>query len=81
VPSLTVRITRESHKTLRSMAKQSGVSMQVLLEEAVEELRRKRFFREFNAAYRRLRSKPTAWKEEQRERRMWEGTLGDGLGD
>lgn len=34
---------------------------------------------ETNRAYAALRADPEAWKEERRERALWEGTLADGL--
>lgn len=79
MPALTVRITPSAHRTLRALAERSGRSMQDLLDEAVEELRRKRFFEQMNAAYARLKADPRASKEEQADRAAWEGTLGDGL--
>ena len=46
-----------------------------------EQRRREGMLRRTNKAYARLRSDPGAWAEEMRERRDWEATLGDGLGD
>ncbi len=34
---------------------------------------------ETNRAYAALRADPNAWKEERRERALWEGTLADGF--
>ena len=53
--------------------------MQAVLERAIESYRRQRLLEEANAAYARLRSSPSAWSQEQKERRMWESTLADGL--
>jgi len=55
--------------------------MQDLIDQAVEELRRKQFLDAVNAGYQKLRSKPAAWKRELRERGAWDATLLDGLGD
>ena len=77
--TLTVRITKTSHDTLKQLAERSGRPMQDLLDEAVEELRRKQFFEELNAAYARLKSDPKRWKEELTERAAWEATLRDAL--
>jgi len=41
--------------------------------------RQKKFLVEANAVYRALRKNPSAWKEEQREREVWDCTLSDGL--
>jgi len=45
----------------------------------LEASRRLRMLAEANAAYAALRANPTAWREEQAERRLWEATLADGL--
>lgn len=34
---------------------------------------------ETNRAYATLKADPAAWKQERRERALWEGTLADGL--
>jgi len=77
--SLTVRITKSSHDALRQLADDSGRSMQDVLEEAVEALRRERFFAEMNAGYTKLKSNPKAWEQELKERAAWDSTLKDGL--
>jgi predicted transcriptional regulator len=79
--TLQVRITPETHRTLRSLSEQTHQPMPKLLEQAVEELRRKYFFEEVNSAFARLKADPDAWEEELAERRLSEGTLADGLTD
>lgn len=51
--------------------------MQTVLDEAVEQYRRDKFFQELDASYLRLEERP----EEVAERELWETTLGDGLED
>jgi len=51
-----------------------------VLEKAIEQYRRERFLRGANADFEALRRDPKAWKEEHRERALWEQTLADGLG-
>lgn len=75
----TIRISLASHETLRRMAKTERKSMVVLLDEAVEALRRQRFLEQVNAAYADLRSDPMEWEAVQQERREWDATLADGL--
>ncbi len=77
----TIRISEQSHRTLRQLADERGTSMQVVLDEAIERLRRAAFFESVNAAYERLRADPEAWAEIETERRALEGTLLDGLED
>lgn len=77
----TVRISSRAQRTLQQLSKATGRSQTALLEEAVEELRRKRIFEEANRAYTALKADPKAWAEELEERKSWETTLGDGQDD
>ena len=76
-----VRIQPESYTKLRKLAESAGASLPDVLAEAIEELYRKRFVEQCNRQYARLRKNSKAWKQELRERRDWERTLGDGLED
>ena len=78
MPSVTTRISEKSHDLLRSLAKQSGRSMQSVIDEALEEYRRRQFLHRSNAAFPRLRRNRKAWRLEEEERKAWEATLGDG---
>ena len=78
---LTVRIDEVSHKVLREMAEMRGSSMQALLAQAIEELRRKLLLDEINQGFAALRQDPKAWKQEQDERAAWDATLSDALDD
>ena len=75
----TVRIDDDTHATLKELARAEKRSMQSLLEEAVEVLRRRRFLEGVNAAYGALRADKKAWAELEQERRAWDATLADGL--
>ena len=77
----TVRISSGSRRVLRSLAKRTGKSMQSVLDEAVEDFRRKMFLGAVNAGYAALRADAKAWVEELAERRAWEATLQDGLAE
>jgi hypothetical protein len=76
--SVNVRISEESHQVLRELSEHEGISMQSLLDEAVEQLRRLKFLAQANAAFAALKADPSAWKEELDERKLWERTLSDG---
>ncbi|HEU0168374.1 MAG TPA: hypothetical protein VFS62_11405 [Chloroflexota bacterium] len=43
--------------------------------------RRQFFLEQLNEQFARLRADPAAWQEELAERKLWEGTLMDGLED
>jgi predicted transcriptional regulator len=77
--STTVRVIEHTHAMLRELAAATGEPLRRVLERALEQYRREQFFREFNAAYARLRADPVAWQEELAERAVMEGTLADGL--
>lgn len=53
--------------------------MQAVLDMALERYRRERFLRAANADFEALRRDKKAWKEELRERQVWERTSADGL--
>ncbi|MBI5447043.1 MAG: ribbon-helix-helix protein, CopG family [Deltaproteobacteria bacterium] len=78
VPSTPVRIPEASKRVLREIAARDGITMQAVLERAIEEYRRHRFLEDANAAFAALREDEAAWQEELSERRAWDATLGDG---
>lgn len=53
--------------------------MQLILDRAVEEERRRRFFEDANASYARLRNDGEAWGQYKTELAEWDATLADGL--
>lgn len=75
----TVRISEKSQKLLKEFANKSNKSMSEVLDDLVEQERRRRFFDELDAAYIKLRSNPQEWAEELAERQEWDVTLMDGL--
>lgn len=75
----TARVSEKARRMLRELARETGRTMQEVLEEAIEAYRRRVFLERCNAAYAALRSDPQAWEEEMQERREWEGTLADDL--
>jgi predicted DNA-binding protein len=79
--STTVRVSAETHELLRKLAAATGEPLQRVLERAVENYRRERFFAELDAAYERLQADPVAWKDYLGEQAELEGTLADGLDD
>jgi hypothetical protein len=53
--------------------------MQTVLNEAIEQYRRDRFFRDLDEGYARWQADPSAWQEELEERRLWDSALTDGI--
>ncbi len=74
-----VRISEQSRETLREIAHSEHETIQAVLEKAIEEYRRKRFFEDLDAAYAKLQEVPTEWEAYQAELRVWDTTLADGL--
>jgi predicted transcriptional regulator len=77
----TVRISEETHQTLRELAARTGQPMQAIVDQAIEDYRRRRFFDELNRAFAALRKDPKQWEEELAEREAWDATLADGLNE
>jgi hypothetical protein len=77
--SVNVRVTKHTHQQLTALAKEKGLSMQTILDLAVETYRRQSFLEALNADFASLRAKPEEWTEEMEERKLWEQTLADGL--
>lgn len=75
----TVRISEHSHELLKELAAEAGESMQVILDKALEEYRRRKFLEDANAEFAALRNDPKARHEELEERDAWNSTLPDGL--
>jgi hypothetical protein len=78
-PGNMIRVPDATHSILRELADETGQSMQDILSEAVEEMRRRRMFELANAAYASMRENEDEWQEELAERRLWDKTLADGL--
>ena len=77
--SATVRINPQSHRKLKSLAAEMGESMPIVLEHAIEALRRQRFLEQAADDFARLRQDKKAWAAELAERKIWDNTLNDGL--
>jgi hypothetical protein len=74
-----VRISPGAHRALAAMAKQSNSSLQRVLEEAIENQRRRLLLEKANAGYAKLRANKKAWREWKRELQNLEATVHDGM--
>jgi hypothetical protein len=77
--SLTIRVSRSTHALLRELAARSNTTITAVVDEAVSDLQRKKFWAEFNAACAALQANPTVWDDLQTEDAAWEATLADGF--
>lgn len=73
-----VRVSEAAWQSLKHLSERCGVTMQEIVDRAVEDYRRKLFLEEVNLAYAVLRSDPGAWQEELEERKLWDAVLADG---
>lgn len=77
--SLTIRVSRSTHEVLRDLATRSNATITAVVDEAVRDLRRKKFWADFNAACEALQADPAGWADLRQEDAAWEQTLADGL--
>jgi hypothetical protein len=76
-----VRLSVASHALLAEMARETGLSRQAILERALDQYRRARFFAALDGSYGRLHADPEARAGLDVEMRAWDGALEDGLAD
>ena len=77
--SLTIRVSRFTHGLLRDLAAKTNTTITAVVDQAVRDLQRKKFWAEFHAASEALRADPKAWAAYQAETAAWDITLADGL--
>jgi len=77
----TVPVSGTTHKVLLDLAAREGSPVQTVLDKAVEAYRRQQFLAAVNEGYSALRSDSAGWQDELEERRVWDTTLADDLGD
>jgi hypothetical protein len=77
--SVNVRISSQSYQILKTLSQEEGQTMQNLLDDALENLRRKKILEATSLAFQRLKANKDDWQEELDERELWENTLVDGV--
>ncbi len=73
-----VRISNTTHQILRNLSSEFGESMQSIIDEAIEQYRRRRFLDGLSQDFKTLKEDSQAWQEELEERSLWDKTLLDG---
>jgi predicted transcriptional regulator len=76
---VSVHVDQKSCEVLRNLSERTGRTIKDILDQAIEEYRRKVFLEAVNAGYAALRADPVAWAEFEAERRSMQGSLMDGL--
>jgi predicted transcriptional regulator len=77
--SQTIRVSKKTHQTLRQLAEQAGTSMTAILDAAVRDYQRNKYWEQYDAGYAALRADPEKWADYQKEIEAWDVTLADGL--
>lgn len=75
----TIRIRPASHKALKEIAQMTGQSMQDVLDQAIEERRRRLYLEGANADYAALAKDPKTLAAFKKEIAAWDATNVDGL--
>jgi predicted transcriptional regulator len=77
--SLTIRVSRSTHEALRELASLTSKPMIEIVDEAVEELKKKRFWGDYQASYAALQADADARADYHDEAAAWDTTSADGL--
>jgi len=75
----TVRISKDVYNEVKSLAKLENHNMQRIIEQAVREYKKKKFFEDLNTSFAKLKANTNNWKDEIEERELWDATLTDRL--
>jgi predicted transcriptional regulator len=75
----TVRISPAAHQSLKQMAEETNSSLQEMLDQAIENQRRRLLLERANRAYAKLRQDKKAWRAWRSELRELDATLTDGI--
>jgi len=73
----TIKISKKSHNILKGISSVFGVSMQVILDDAVEQYQRKELMGQINADFLKLKKNNKLWKDELDERKEWDLSMTD----
>lgn len=77
--STTIRISTQTHNSLRELAQATNLPMQKIIEEAIDQYRRQHLLAAANAAYAQLRADEPEWQVYLKEQAEWDDALNDGL--
>ncbi|HEY9701716.1 MAG TPA: hypothetical protein V6C58_04685 [Allocoleopsis sp.] len=75
----TVSISNIYYQILQELSDNSGASITKILEQAIEQYRKQKFWEDVDKSYEKLRLNQKDWEEEMSERNDWDVTLGDDL--
>ncbi len=76
-----IRVTRPTYERIRTIANERNEPMSAVIAELVDAYERRAFFAGLDEDFAALRADPLAWDVYQRETRVWDTALSDGLAD
>lgn len=76
-----IAINKHTLKMLKKLEKDTGLSSETILHQAVDAFMRDKILHGIDDAYDVIRQDPNLLKEELEERALWDTTLQDGLED
>ena len=76
----TLRVPDHTYQAIKELAGEE-TTMQAVVVQAVETLRRQRFWADYHASYAALKADPDAWAGLHKDVTAWDTTLADGLED
>ena len=79
--SIQVRISENTHHTIKGIAHDTGDTMQGVVEQAVDRYKRELFLESLNRDFDSLKANQEDWANELGERSLWDETLSDGDAD
>ena len=74
-----VRMDAVDKIELDKLAAKTGESVPKVLHRAISAYKKQQFFSQMNEGYRNLRNDKEAWEAELKDRKLFEGSLSDGL--
>jgi predicted transcriptional regulator len=77
--TVTVRVSTATRDTIAKLAAEKGTSMSSVIDEAIHDYERKRFFEELNRQVEATRADPDAWADYQAEAAIFDRASADGL--
>lgn len=75
----TIRVSRRVYLTIKSLAETQNENMQGVIEEAINEYKKNKFFKELNEAFMKTRLQKD--NESDKELSDWDTAISDGLED
>lgn len=77
--SVMVRVDKDTRERIKKIARLEGRNMNEIIRMAIDKYEQDRVLDEFNEAYARVKNNPDEWADMEKERKVWDNTLMDGL--